>query len=78
MKYLAVTGFRSEQELAAYLYSYARVQDSGTTREGLNWAIVELPASHAEYQQDRLQSGMIGARVTDTEYFAALVILERA
>lgn len=79
MKYLAVTGFRSEEELKAYLYSYAKVQDSGTTREGWMWAVVELPDdSHAEYQQGRFQSGMIGARVVPTEYLAALSILERA
>lgn len=81
MKYLAVTGFRSEQELEAYLYAYTSIQDSGTTREGLNWAIVRVhssnPAFHGQYQADRLASGMIGASVHDTEYLAALRILER-
>lgn len=76
-KYLAVTGFRSEKELDAYLYTYAVVQDSGTTREGLNWAIVEVPEGSAEYQAGRLGSGMIGATVTGTEYAAAVRILER-
>lgn len=63
MKCVAVTGFRSEQELEAYLYGYASVQDSGTTREGWNWAIVRVhsdnPAYHDQYQADRLGSGMI-------------------
>ena len=77
MRYLAVTGFRSDRELNAYLYDYAKVLDTGTTREGVMWAVVELPESHAEYQQGRLQSGMIGARVTSTEYQAAITILEK-
>lgn len=79
MKYLAVTGFRSDPELNAYLYNYARVYDSttGTTREGVMWAIVEVPESHAEYQQGRLQSGMIGARVCSSPFHAAISILER-
>jgi hypothetical protein len=81
MKYLAVTGFRSEQELRAYLYPYARVFDDlslGTTREGLMWAIVEVPGDRAEYQQGRFHSGFIGCRVESSPYGAALSILERA
>lgn len=79
MKYLAVSGFRSEKELDAYLYSYATVQDSGTTVEGRNWAIVVIRTQgHAQYQADRLASGMIGATVHDSEYTAAIRLLERA
>lgn len=77
-KYLAITGFRSPRELAAYLYDYAEILDTGTTREGVMWAVVEVPASRADYQSDRMASGMIGSSVHLTAYGAAVRILERA
>ena len=81
MKYLAISGFRSEKELEAYLYAYTSIQDSGTTREGLYWAIVRVhsndPEYHGQYQADRLASGMIAASVHESPYAAALAILRR-
>lgn len=78
MKFLAVSGHRSEKELQAYLYSGSFVQDSGTTLEGWNWAVVGVEAMYdPQYQADRLSSGMIGATVHNTEYAAAIRLLGR-
>jgi len=76
-KYLAITGYRSHRELDAYLYDYAEKLSTGTTREGRMWAVVEVPASRAEYQSDRMASGMIGSTVHMTAFGAAVHILDR-
>ena len=78
ISYLAVTGFRSERELAAYLYSHAKILDVGTTFEGRMWATVEISEdADPQYQADRLDSGMIGASVHPSLSAAALAILRR-
>lgn len=77
--YIAVLGFRSEAELRAYLYSHADVYEIGQTIDGRLWAIVEVAASmsDAQYQADRLQSGMMGVRVYDAPLPAAVNLLSR-
>lgn len=78
--YLAVIGFRSERELKAYLYSHCNVYAMGTTLHGTMWAIVEVMSGDvraAEYQSDRLSSGMMGTSIHNTAYSAAIRLLER-
>lgn len=76
MKYLAVTGFRSEQELDRYLYNYAEVVESGTTLEGKMWAVVKInDPERAQYQADRLASGMMAVKIRYTDYGAAVAVL---
>lgn len=79
MKYLAITGARSEDEIRAYLYSYATPlpNSTGTTFQGRVWGIIELPEERVEYQRDRFTSGMIGASIHDTAYEAALEVIRR-
>jgi len=77
MKYLAVTGARSEQELRAYLYSYNLPMKIDTTYLGRVWGVIECPDDKAQYQADRFQSGMIGASVHSTPFDAALAVIDR-
>jgi hypothetical protein len=78
VKYLAVTGFRSLQELQAYLYHTAVVVDSDVTLHGTLWAVVEVNAdADAQYQADRLSSGMMGVTMRNTAYGAAMALLRR-
>lgn len=77
MKYLSITGARSEQEVRAYLYAYAIPLKIDTTDQGRMWAVVEVPDEHAQYQADRISSGMMGVRVHSTPFDAALSIIDR-
>ena len=78
--YLAVSGFRSEAELRAYLYSHSSPYNMGTNLNGVMWAIVEVMSSDpsiAQYQADRLSSGMMGVTVHTEPYWAAVQLLNR-
>ena len=79
MKYLAITGARSEDEVRAYLYSYATPVDGvvKTTFQGRVWSVIEVPDERAEYQADRFRSGMIGASIHDTAFDAAVAVIDR-
>lgn len=77
MKYLAVVGARSEQEVRAYLYSYNIPMKVATTFQGRVWAVIECPDDKAQYQADRFQSGMIGASVHPTPFDAAIAVIDR-
>jgi hypothetical protein len=77
MKFLAVTGARSEDEVRAYLYSHNIPLKIDTTYQGRVWAVIECPDDKAQYQADRFQSGMIGASVHDTKLDAAIAVIDR-
>ena len=77
MKYLSITGARTEQEVRAYLYTYAIPIVVDTTYQGRVWAVIEVPDENAQYQADRISSGMMGVRVHDTSFDAACSIIER-
>lgn len=78
MKYLSITGARSERELKAYLYDYAKVITL-TTHPGSNkvYAVVQVPDERAQYQADRMSSGMMGCGIHDTATEAGLNCLDR-
>jgi hypothetical protein len=77
MKYLSITGARSEQELQAYLYSYATVITSNTASSGRVYAVVSVPDERAQYQADRMSSGMMGCGIHDTATEAGISCLDR-
>lgn len=77
MKYLSITGARSERELSAYLYDYANPMIIDTSPKGVIYAVVEVPEANAQYQADRMSSGMMGCGIHDTLPDAVASCLER-
>lgn len=77
MKYLSITGARSEKELRAYLYEYAMPMVVGTSPGGRVYAVVEVPEHRAQYQADRMSSGMMGVRIHTTPFGAAIALIDR-
>jgi hypothetical protein len=77
MKYLSITGARSEKELLRYLYTYAMPMAVGTSPGGRVYAVVEVPEDRAQYQADRMSSGMMGVSIHTTPFDAAIALIER-
>jgi len=77
MRYLSITGARSEQELRAYLYKYAIPLVIGTSPQGRFYSVVEVPEENAAYQADRISSGMMGVRIHSTPFDAAIALIDR-